>query len=243
MGGGIICDFCYESFMGVRKSLWPSRKPRSDLGATLAAVLRRFAQLVLKCGIKVNADFGFETRQIFSAKSQVEQWGIVKAFSSYCDLMDQIQESNISLIDDRQLTWKALMLLGLKPPADLLDFILDGDVVEIYNRDQIQMFRNLRFFELCSYPVADVLVRDWPSLYERTPDLSEDLLTFVGETFAGGFGVRRFPSSPHFLTERNSVEKRQFKVVEGYLAPLWSRSEPFGEVTAVLATKKVSMLK
>ncbi len=65
--------------------------------------------------------------------------------------MREIAASGENSKDSKMYLWRALKKLHLVPPADVLNYVTEEDIVEIYFLDEIQAFRNFKFMELTSY--------------------------------------------------------------------------------------------
>jgi hypothetical protein len=123
----------------------------------------------------------------------------------------------------RQLTWSALKILGLRPPLDFFDKIQNEDIVEIYNTDQVQIFRTLRFFELCSYDVASILMIPWYKLYGRSSQMEEIGLREMNDSLFSGTAAVPFDMPSHELSEIASAEMRVFEMRHRWRGPLMGR--------------------
>jgi hypothetical protein len=61
--------------------------------------------------------------------------------------------------------------LGVHPPSELMSEMRSGEVIEIHNGEFLQVYRNLRFFELCSYTLDDLLAAHFGSFFREMRQL------------------------------------------------------------------------
>lgn len=135
----------------------PSDAFRAD---DLLRRVRRFCHLLGKYGISKHSHDQDASLASFDQLPIERRQAIVSQFDRYTNLLSLAHQERVSLRDDKALVWSTLKALRLRPPSDLLDHLAHGDVIEIYDHNQVQVFRNLRFFELCTYGVFEILVHD-----------------------------------------------------------------------------------
>lgn len=154
------------------------------------------------------------------------QRATLNAFSNYYQACLQALEEGGDLGDsDFKIFWNILKRLKLRPSSDLFDLLSNQDVIEVYTDSFLQIYRNLRFLELCSYPLDHVFSYQWPELFERNQQLNLELYGLTAEVLAG----RRKRSIPvgqesHLVKEVFSSENRTFWVEHNFISPLHSAS-------------------
>lgn len=96
-----------------------------------------------------------------------------------------IQEASISnpRVSNKDMTKNILNFLKFSTPNEFLNSITDKDIVEIYNPDGIQIFRNLKFYETTTYSLSDLLAHEWHELYYRSSKITEKLMGFAQQIF------------------------------------------------------------
>lgn len=187
--------------------------------------------------LSVNIDASPKSIAHFEGLPLKSQSRILDNFKIYCDLLGFARKCGVPMYDSKKLTWACLQLLKLRPCHDVLEKIQENDVVEIYNTDHIQIFRNLRFFELCSYSIFDVLVYEWTTLYERNATIQAAILDQTQETLNTGRRTINYKNiEPHLLLERFSPEKRKFLIEMGMHSPLFRPDSYCIRPEAVLLT-------
>lgn len=60
-----------------------------------------------------------------------------------------------------------LFRLGLLPSEDLTNSVRNERYIQIYNRDQLQIFRSLNCYDRCSFTLEQLTTRPWFDLWSR----------------------------------------------------------------------------
>jgi hypothetical protein len=125
---------------------------------------------------------------------------------------------------------------------DVLSRLSDQDVIEVYSPTFTQLFRNMRFLEICSYPILDIYMYEWPELYARPQAITEALIQEFFRMLSAPPGVDLFEAQvpDHFLEEVFSEERRIFEIQQKLNSPV--RSRETGEVVAVLGVLQASVI-
>lgn len=63
--------------------------------------------------------------------------------------------------------WSFLAENKLKYPIDLFDYITKGDILEVYDNENKQVFRSFDFFRHCTYSLDELFSTPWNELYYR----------------------------------------------------------------------------
>ena len=172
----------------------------------------------------------------FSRLSAHAQANIIRGITQLNQLLIAASKSGVGLTNDRRLTWFAISRLGLLPCSDAFDQIKDSDFVEIYNTEGIQIFRNLEFYQLISYSIAEITLYPWYKLYGRHTNFATQIRT---EAFGKALDGRRETFRPaidtHESWELISRDQRRFQIWPGVISPLFDRG---GRAVAFLATSQ-----
>ena len=116
----------------------------------------------------------------FGALSLAEQQEAVMKLAQYVSICQDVVASGGSLRSTRTFVWRAFREFGWTPSSKLFEAMGEDHVVEIYDLNNIQLFRNFRFFEFCSYTLEDIFTRPWMQLFQRmSQSQTDDLLGFV----------------------------------------------------------------
>ncbi|MGZ3722944.1 MAG: hypothetical protein ACXVA9_08450, partial [Bdellovibrionales bacterium] len=128
--------------------------------------LETYTQLIAKFGRKAVPYRTPELPIFMSAKKKTR----VRAFM-YLLFNVQVLSEHLASgepADERKLTWRALVKCKLTPASDFIDRIEAGDIVEIYLlREQLQIYRSMTFFDICTMSVEELLFEPWYKLGSR----------------------------------------------------------------------------
>jgi len=148
-------------------------------------------------------------------------------------LVNEMVVSGESVSDSKIFLWRALKRLQLVPPADILDYINNDDIVELYYLDEIQAFRNFRFIELTSYSIEEMLCRPW---YRNAGRALKPQMQLMAMVLRGKLGriKQTLPWNvlQHELWEKDTECNYHFLIQLKHLIPLRSG----GSVVAFVST-------
>jgi len=82
-------------------------------------------------------------------------------------------------VSNKDMTKNVLDFMKLSTSEDMLNTITEEDIVEIYNLDCIQIFRNFKFYETTTYSLSDLILFDWSELYYRPSQVSQKIQTYI----------------------------------------------------------------
>jgi hypothetical protein len=216
-----------------------SELSRYTLDDQLKLLLNTFSEEILKLGIRVfpYSETGWER---YASLPKKTRQSIYSNFSSYYDLMSSSQHSGIELHESKRLVWNILKLLGMRPCHDLLDKIDEQDVIEIYSSDFLQVFRNLKFMEICSYSMLDTLTHSWSELFMRPSTVTDSLIKRVQFTLSGDVkNTLTADVEEHFLHEIFSTSRNFFRINQKYISPVFF---PDGKPAGVVGTLSAELL-
>lgn len=169
-----------------------------------------------------------------------QQHSVIEQITAYTEILIEATNEKISLTGDKRLSWFALKKLNLIPPSQLLELVKENDYTEVYNQAGVQIFRNLEFYKLVSYSIAEMTLHPFHELYHRDQAVLDQI---IQQGFVQGFSGIKEPYKlnidVHEGTEINSNEARKFQVSFGYLAPIVDKNH---KVAAVFATSQVKRL-
>src|SRR5665213_1589155 len=104
----------------------------------------------------------------------------------YAELLDTMVKDGLSPKGHKDLLWKYLAYKRYVPTSDILDLIEDEDMIEIYNMENYQIFRNLNYFSVTSMSVEDLVSVNWKREFKRSSKITLSLVELVLR-FATGF--------------------------------------------------------
>lgn len=187
----------------------------------MAKLMTDFAALVGGHGLDVKAYAG-ERPAYFAGLEPTVQNKVLSRFRQYVDVCQELAATGVSLHDDRQLLWCMIKKLGLRPSSELFSTLAHGDVVEIYDcAEMVQLYRNLRFYDVCSYSLDDVLSRPWFELYRRDEAVMQKVQDAAGRAIASrSTSIVHYAAGVHEMEEIDSVSMNRNLVENRFLAPL-----------------------
>lgn len=208
---------------------------------TLAQQTVRFAALA-QCKLKA---FSGPNLPFFSKLGVLEQRNAIERLKIFNQICSDVLADGKSLKDSAALTWYALKKFNLIFSSDLFQYIRDENVIEIYDRNNVQLFRNFHFFDVSSYTLEDLLCRPWTDLFVRVNEEHTQAIIDTCQKFYTKEVTATVPLSQvgtHRIMESDSPFSFEVDAVVDYLAPLYDKSRyPCGFIaieSANLASKR-----
>jgi hypothetical protein len=165
---------------------------------------------------------------------------IISDFSHYSSLYLPVLHQDGSPNEDGRLIWAAVKKMGLRPSADFFGQVEETDVVEFYSANNLQIFHNINFFELCSYSFLEIFAYPYTDLWKREPDALEEIRAIAVDLFRGRIQNTVDPNLPkHYLVEAFSEEGYLIEMQFRKFAPLFDES---GAVAAIAAVSRGRLL-
>jgi PAS domain-containing protein len=199
------------------------------------ALTERFAAVAGDEGVEVVPYWGNGPRH-FAALPERKQRGVLAHFHRYVTVAEITLELGSTLSEDRHFLWQMFRQLGVHPAANLLDRVArTGDeVVEIYDANFVQIYRNLRFFRHCSYSLDELLSVPFWQLFARDPRITGRILAIATEYFSGKRrDVFEWDLGRHTVEEIYGPKRYSSVVDQRLVAPLF---DAHGRVEALLNT-------
>ncbi len=143
------------------------------------------------------------------------------------NLMDQIRGLQCAMseqyISNRNLITNILKNMYLRAPDPFVNSIEEDDLIEVYNLENIQVFRNLKFYETTTYSLEDLLLYDWPELYSRPKKMTQQLLDLVASVISQPdteFTKEMSDIPAHYLKEIKATPMQISEVRFRYISPI-----------------------
>ncbi len=209
---------------------------KSDAVQPFKRLLERFSALAQKEGVSVvpYSDLG---PIHFQALPLDRQLATLDNFSRYVSVCEEAAASGESLKENGQVLWRMFNRMGFRPVSTLMDEVTNDIVVEMYDRNYVQIFRNLRFFEFCSYTIDELLCRPFWELFRREESLTPQMLEKTGALFGGQIcGTYQWDVGIHVVDEIESPYKYRGVVKYKFISPLHDAS---GQVAAMINTFEI----
>lgn len=175
----------------------------------------------------------------FTLLSQEQKERVVKAMQFQYDLYMEHVAEGYKLKDSPSLTWRALRKFGYVPTSDLFEKIRDHHVIEVYSSESVQIFRNLNFFQYCSYTFEEIHSLEWFNLFERPVTISSQILEATKKLFTGERRDNFDPQVPmHIVRETQSIDLLQMEFKVDILGPLFENRRP----SAIISLETVNLI-
>ncbi len=216
------------------------KMPYSSNKKEFCLLAEQISNIAGKHGIKI-APYNSEALPHFSKLDENAQVEILNQLRMYVHICQKTLEIYGSLHFSTQMIWVALKELQLIPCSDLFTKITSEDVIEIHDLGNKQIFRNLRYFEFCSYTLEEVHCVPWTELYYRPVEDLSVLLSFAENiiknpprsTIACDFG-------PQLIQELNSSARLSMSNTIKYYSPLFDNT---GSMVAAMAIESPKLIK
>jgi hypothetical protein len=132
------------------------------------STLSQYAVLLNNFGIeRVAYDFG--DLRYYSRLSLPKQTAILEALHASCEAL-RIEASftkDINEISNSRMFWNFCLRMGFGPRDEIMDTIDKEVFIQVYDRNNMQLYRSLGCFRRCSFTVAQMTSRPWFDLWDR----------------------------------------------------------------------------
>jgi hypothetical protein len=210
----------------------------TDLELTLKVLLSECETLLASRGIQ-SASTTPAALQAFHHLSPHRQTLILNELQCGLTSLNEMIESPMTekMTRDREIKVLSLYLkrMGLKVArTEIMDLIDEDDVIEIYTLEGIQIFRSWSCFHVCSYSLADLLVYDWATLYDRPSSAVTQILDCLNQATSAGTPLVKYGIPEYLMTERFVGHNNAFYFNMKYLVAVLD--EKTNQVTGILST-------
>ncbi|AFX99886.1 hypothetical protein [Bdellovibrio bacteriovorus] len=215
-----------------------AQKQTPDRVEKFRLLCERLALVLQKEGLSVKP-YRDPALPFFNQLNENQKDIALQTLKDYLEICQEAHAESFSLKDSPRFCWKALRRWGLIPASDFFDKLQEADSVEVYTEEGLQVFRNLRFFEVCTYTLEELYSLEWWKLYGREESVTRDLFSISLDLINGRIaGTLNFDTGKHDLWELSSEGMRRF-VVEPRHACSLRRN---GEIRGFLFTTTVDCL-
>lgn len=134
---------------------------------------------------------------------------VVHAWKEQALFIEGALEAGLNAYDEKGMFTYALSKLNLLGEAGLTDEIVNGDVVEIFNADFIQVYRSFSYFALCHYSLVELSAYPFYELYERASSVTKPLFDTAANIFNGSATRVSFRHIPEYTVRELMTEERR----------------------------------
>jgi hypothetical protein len=178
-------------------------------------------------------------RTRLESMSEAELSAIYENLSNYSSLLKLAAETGVDPRNDAAFLVLAMREMRLKFPSDFLDILRPKEVVEAYDMNRRQIFRNLHFLEISSYSLLELLSYDWPMLFQRDAEITELIIRQAEQDMWAANYVIRAEVPVHYIRELLCEKPQVCEVQQLYFAPLFAGPNKPGGALSVCAGRSL----
>lgn len=122
---------------------------------------------------------------------------------------------------------KAIWKYGLFAKGEWEHLVEATDVIEMYDFNNTQIYRNLEFLRVCSFDLLKVMTSEWWMLWDRSEKVIDDLRLWVSNVHKATGPIE--VHIPEHLMREKGGERRAFMTRFKWFIPLWRPGQPMPE--------------
>lgn len=173
------------------------------LGSRLNRSMQAFAERLSQHGFEVSI-FSNKAIVAWSRMSEEQSDTLADQFQLWSNWI-QMSEVEIERtpIKEKEIVFaqRALRHFGLSAGESFWKKYQEGQVIEIYGPEMIQLYRSMNFFKLCGYSLLDISVFQWYVLWTRPTIVIDQMLKSVEAVFLESHPARPANVIQHILLE------------------------------------------
>lgn len=194
----------------------------------LIALERQLVAAADKFGLKMKSAPPATYSQLRNSPASLTEY-VLKNVKAVLSVFQICSVEQIDPWDDREFFRLSMKGLGLSFPSDFLNCVSEGDVIEGYDFNRKQIFRNMAFMQNSGYSLVEMLANEWPTLFDRASIVTEQMISFCDDILWKANKTIPFNIPIHYVRERESAERLLWEISFRYLSPLFSGpNKPFG---------------
>ncbi len=128
--------------------------------------------------------FHSDSLPAFNKLSPEDQMQAIQHAQNYLEVLNSVNDAKWSYKDDLHFLWRSLKVLKLTPSSDIFEHIKKNDAVEIFNLNNIQVWRNLASLDLLSYTLEEIYCYSWEDRYIRNEQTLAEIKVVFEKMFA-----------------------------------------------------------
>ncbi|MGE3260908.1 MAG: hypothetical protein AB7K68_03920 [Bacteriovoracia bacterium] len=183
------------------------------------ALVNQFQHFLLRNGInrRTFSAGGLEHFRLLPIADKEKYFRQLRDYFLICQ--DLEEESIDALRNPRQALRSIAFRFRVSIPEEFINQLTGEEIVEIFDFEGTQLFRNLTFFDISDYTIDDFFGRSWDYLYERSKSVTNIILDHV-EKVAKMKTCLPLEGPEHYMRERATENRKIVKVTFGHIAPL-----------------------
>lgn len=131
------------------------------------------------------------------------------------------QTEQVDPWDDKEFLVLSMRALGLSFPRDFMDKMHTEDLVEGYDQEGFQIFRNLRFMETSSYSLLEIQSYEWTDLFQRSQAITDKLMSYANDLLWENNCTVTLDIPEHFICEIKTATTQTCSVLFKKAAPIF----------------------
>lgn len=177
---------------------------------------------------------------LYSALSDAKQEEALLLVKAYLKSMESAEAVGECLNAVDRSLWHALSTMGLVPPSDLLSRLKPSAVIELYDLQGLQIWRNFNFMRVCSYTLEEIYSIEWFNRYKRDQIHTEECIKNVTTLLSGESPeVFKPEMSLQIMEETCSQDRLKIRATYDLLSRLKNRD---GELAAWLVATSADVI-
>ncbi len=177
---------------------------------------------------------------LYSALSETKQEEALLLVKAYLQSMESAEAMGECLDSVDRSLWHALSTMGLLPPSDLFARLKPNAVIEIYDLQGLQIWRNFNFMRVCSYTLEEIYSIEWFKRYKRDEKYTEECVKNVTSLLSGETSeVYKPDMSLQVMEETCSQDRLMIRASYDLLSRLKNRD---GELAAWLVATSAEVV-
>lgn len=165
----------------------------------LLATLSCFANLLKTYGFEVKV-YSERSLKKLNEISEERKREICEYYQNWINWIESDDSRELEHIEKVCLK-KALDMFGLEASDDFLKTLQKDQIIELYGKDMIQLYRSLNFFKITGYSLLDITVFEWYLLWNRPSKAIEETLNDVNEVMTSYIPVKKFQIPKQLIQE------------------------------------------
>lgn len=216
----------------------------TDRHEIFRTMTEHFSELSKTVGLDIKP-FRGDKPEYFQKMPVGLQDSVIMSFLKSVEVIQEMAALNEPFGSGQKFLWRMLRNMNLRPTRDLFSILEDDDVIEIYQLPQcVQIFRNLKFYKVCSYSLDEILCRPFWDLFQRDEKVTKAIMERV--TFATSQIEPRtveYNIEPYILTEIDSSRCLISEVENKFLSPLFDENHNIVAMVNVMSGRVISQNK
>lgn len=143
---------------------------------------------------------------------------------------------NIDPWDDTEFFRLSMRTFGVIYPSDFVSTLDPDTLIEGYDANRFQIFRNMRFMETSSYSLLEIQSYEWPMLFDRSSRITDSIIEYSDEVLWINNRTISLDIPEHYIKEVRTERPQILQVKFKHMCPLYSGpGKPYGALVTCKA--------